>query len=81
MSDKQTPFYSFCQANLLAVLIFPVFQGSDLRLGDFDGRTPLHVAACEGHLRLVQYLLNQGASVHAKDRYGDTPLCNAVRFR
>ncbi|MED6256225.1 hypothetical protein ATANTOWER_022145, partial [Ataeniobius toweri] len=55
--------------------------GSDLRLGDFDGRTPLHVAACEGHLRLVQYLLNQGASVHAKDRYGDTPLCNAVRFR
>ncbi|XP_027856564.1 60 kDa lysophospholipase isoform X2 [Xiphophorus couchianus] len=56
-------------------------MGSDLRLGDFDGRTPLHVAACEGHLRLVQYLLNQGASVHAKDRYGDTPLCNAVRFR
>uniref|UniRef100_A0A3P9P3L7 asparaginase n=1 Tax=Poecilia reticulata TaxID=8081 RepID=A0A3P9P3L7_POERE len=56
-------------------------MGSDLRLGDFDGRTPLHIAACEGHLRLVQYLLNQGASVHAKDRYGDTPLCNAVRFR
>ncbi|XP_037550460.1 60 kDa lysophospholipase [Nematolebias whitei] len=56
-------------------------MGSNLCLGDFDGRTPLHIAACEGHFKLVQYLLSNGASVHAKDRYGDTPLCNAVRFR
>uniref|UniRef100_A0A3Q2ZQR9 asparaginase n=1 Tax=Kryptolebias marmoratus TaxID=37003 RepID=A0A3Q2ZQR9_KRYMA len=56
-------------------------MGSNLCLGDFDGRTPLHIAACEGHFKLVQYLLSHGASVHAKDRYGDTPLCNAVRFR
>uniref|UniRef100_A0A8C6VVX1 asparaginase n=1 Tax=Nothobranchius furzeri TaxID=105023 RepID=A0A8C6VVX1_NOTFU len=56
-------------------------MGSNLCLGDFDGRTPLHVAACEGHFRAVEYLLGHGASVHAKDRYGDTPLCNAVRFR
>ncbi|KAM9356227.1 60 kDa lysophospholipase isoform 3-T3 [Pholidichthys leucotaenia] len=56
-------------------------MGSNLCLGDYDGRTPLHVAACEGHLKLVQYLLGHGASVYAKDRYGNTPLCNAVRFR
>ncbi|XP_076604577.1 60 kDa lysophospholipase isoform X2 [Chaetodon auriga] len=56
-------------------------MGSNLSLGDYDGRTPLHIAACEGHLHLVQYLLSQGATVYAKDRYGDTPLCNAVRFR
>uniref|UniRef100_A0A667XC55 asparaginase n=1 Tax=Myripristis murdjan TaxID=586833 RepID=A0A667XC55_9TELE len=56
-------------------------MGSNLCLGDYDGRTPLHIAACEGHFKLVQYLLSHGATVYAKDRYGDTPLCNAVRFR
>ncbi|KAJ7990726.1 hypothetical protein DPEC_G00289900 [Dallia pectoralis] len=56
-------------------------MGTNLSLGDYDGRTPLHIAACEGHLKVVQYLLGQGATVYAKDRYGNTPLRNAVRFR
>ncbi|XP_052001001.1 60 kDa lysophospholipase isoform X1 [Xyrauchen texanus] len=56
-------------------------MGTDLSMADYDGRSPLHIAACEGHLKVVQYLLSQGATVYAKDRYGDTPLRNAVRFR
>ncbi|KAF3701236.1 60 kDa lysophospholipase [Channa argus] len=56
-------------------------MGSNLWLGDYDGSTPLHVAASEGHLDMVQYLLSHGATVYAKDRYGDTPLSKAVRFR
>lgn len=56
-------------------------QGSNLCLEDYDGRTPLHVAASEGHLNAVNYLLSHGATVYAKDRYGDTPLCNAVHYR
>uniref|UniRef100_A0A8C5ETU2 asparaginase n=1 Tax=Gouania willdenowi TaxID=441366 RepID=A0A8C5ETU2_GOUWI len=53
-------------------------MGSNLSLGDYDGRTPLHVAACEGHLHAVEYLLGHGGSLHVKDRYGATPLSNAV---
>lgn len=56
-------------------------MGASLFLGDYDGRTPLHVAASDGHLNMVDFLLENGGSVHAKDRYGDTPLSNAVRFR
>ncbi|KPP63065.1 60 kDa lysophospholipase-like [Scleropages formosus] len=56
-------------------------MGSNLSMEDYDGRTPLHIASCEGHLKVVQYLLSHGATVYAKDRYGDTPLRNAVRFR
>uniref|UniRef100_A0A8C6UGY8 asparaginase n=1 Tax=Neogobius melanostomus TaxID=47308 RepID=A0A8C6UGY8_9GOBI len=56
-------------------------MGSNLSLEDYDGRTPLHVACCEGNLKAVQYLLSQGATVYAKDRYGATPLANAVHFR
>uniref|UniRef100_A0A8C6TJ21 asparaginase n=1 Tax=Neogobius melanostomus TaxID=47308 RepID=A0A8C6TJ21_9GOBI len=58
-----------------------VRQGSNLSLEDYDGRTPLHVACCEGNLKAVQYLLSQEATVYAKDRYGATPLANAVHFR
>ncbi|XP_030194248.1 60 kDa lysophospholipase-like isoform X2 [Gadus morhua] len=56
-------------------------MGSILSLGDFDGRTPLHVAASEGHLKVVQYLLEHGSTIHGRDRHGDTPLSNAVLFR
>ncbi|KAI2654545.1 L-asparaginase [Labeo rohita] len=55
-------------------------MGTDLSCADYDGRTPLHISACEGHLNVVEYLLGKGATVYAKDRFGDTPLRNAVRF-
>ena len=57
-----------------------LLQGVMFTVGDYDGRTALHVAASSGHLNVVEYLLDEGASVHVRDRYGHTPLDDAVRF-
>ncbi|MBS4730212.1 ankyrin repeat domain-containing protein [Mycobacterium sp. SM1] len=46
---------------------------------DYDGRTALHLAAAEGHLAAVKYLLSCGARPDATDRWGGTPLTDAKR--
>ena len=34
-----------------------MFMGHDMSVSDFDGRTPLHLAAAEGHYECVKFLL------------------------
>ena len=34
-----------------------MFLGHDMNVSDFDGRTPLHLAAAEGHFECVKFLL------------------------
>ena len=47
-------------------------EGVDVCVADFDDRTALHVAACEGHSEVVEYLIKKGANVNARDRWGST---------
>lgn len=56
-------------------------QGSHLSAPNQDGRTALHVACHSGDLRLVQFLLNNGASVHVRDYRGDSPLIDAIHAK
>ncbi|XP_059095341.1 glutaminase liver isoform, mitochondrial-like [Tigriopus californicus] len=57
-------------------------QGVDMNLGDYDGRTALHLAAAEGHLRCVKFLLEEcKVNSDAKDRWGQTPLTEAILFK
>ena len=48
---------------------------------DYDSRTALHVAASEGCLELVRVLLNAGAGASRSDRWGGSPLDDAMRHR
>jgi ankyrin repeat protein len=45
-----------------------------LNEGDYDKRTPLHVASAAGQLEAVKYLIEQGVNVNPMDRWGSTPL-------
>ena len=53
--------------------------GADLSSADYDSRTPLHVAASDGLYNVVEFLLNNGALVHVRDRDDNTPLMSAVK--
>lgn len=56
-----------------------IVRGFDQNAGDYDKRTPLHLAAAEGREAVVRYLIENGAKVNPKDRWNGTPLDDARR--
>ncbi|KAK9682313.1 hypothetical protein RND81_10G064600 [Saponaria officinalis] len=53
--------------------------GADPKKPDYDGRSPLHLAASKGHEDIVQFLIQEGADVNVIDNFGTTPLLEAVK--
>ncbi|XP_071991115.1 glutaminase liver isoform, mitochondrial isoform X4 [Engystomops pustulosus] len=53
----------------------------DMEQKDYDSRTALHVAAAEGHMDVVRFLID-GCKVNpfVEDRWGNIPLQDAIKF-
>jgi ankyrin repeat protein len=49
-------------------------------VADYDHRSSLHLAAANGHLECVKFLIDSGAPLHTQDRYGKRPLEDSVHF-
>lgn len=47
-------------------------DGIDVNNIDLDGRTALHIAACEENVEVVRLLFSRGANINARDRWGST---------
>jgi glutaminase len=76
--DASTLCWASCTGDVSAIRRL-VAAGVGLDLGDYDGRTPLHLAASEGQTAVVRFLLDQGVGLSPVDRWGGTPLDDARR--
>uniref|UniRef100_A0A8C2KVW4 glutaminase n=1 Tax=Cyprinus carpio TaxID=7962 RepID=A0A8C2KVW4_CYPCA len=83
----------FCTVKSVINLLFAAYTGDvsalrrfalssmDMEQRDYDSRTALHVAAAEGHIEVVRFLL-EACKVNPgpKDRWGNTPIDEATHF-
>uniref|UniRef100_H2MAT3 glutaminase n=1 Tax=Oryzias latipes TaxID=8090 RepID=H2MAT3_ORYLA len=83
----------FCNNKSVVNLMFAAYSGDisalrrfalsavDMEQRDYDSRTALHVAAAEGHQEAVMFLTEIcKVNPHGKDRWGNTPLDDAMQF-
>uniref|UniRef100_A0A8D3BQF4 glutaminase n=1 Tax=Scophthalmus maximus TaxID=52904 RepID=A0A8D3BQF4_SCOMX len=80
-------------SSLVVKLMFAAYSGDtsslrrfalsamNMEQRDYDSRTALHVAAAEGHVEAVIFLTEIcKVNPHMKDRWGNTPLDDAMQF-
>lgn len=68
------------QGELLAQIQAVIARHGDINEPDKQGVTPLHVAACNGWLEVLDLLLANKAKLDVRDEDGNTPLHLAVFF-
>ncbi|GAA0161311.1 non-receptor serine/threonine protein kinase [Lithospermum erythrorhizon] len=72
--------FSACRGDVGGVEELLESEGVDVNSIDLDGRTALHIAACEGHVEVVKLLLGKRANIDARDRWGSTAAADAKYY-
>ena len=75
--DVYQLIYSAANGDLATVKKLLFARGADVNSSDYDERTALHLAVAEKRGKMIKFLLEQGAFVRARDRWGRTPLDEA----
>ena len=73
--------YAVAKADMPAIELVLNEQPQLVNFGDYDKRTPLHVASSEGQLAVVKLLLYKYSAQFRTDRWGGTALDDALRHR
>ena len=67
--------------NDMVLLTRYIGSGVDFNMPDYDNRTALHLAACNGHLNVVRFLVEKGkVDVNFLDRWQSTALDDAIKY-
>ena len=72
--DPKHPITSLHATQLHLSMDATMFVGASVHVRDHWKQTPLHVAAMEGHRKLIKFLLKKKADTNVIDCNGNTPL-------
>lgn len=78
-SKDETIFMALVRSRNLDLLNKINLDEEIVNMPNYQGETPLHIAAKAGDLSVVNYLISNKAFIHAKTNQGETPIFYAIR--